>query len=553
MPAACGYPEGRSDPDIIATSILSRASEELLFDARQFAALSEELGRVLRLIRGAYPARASIHARDRYVAGQIVLEVEWPLYDAIRAARPSEAGGTGIVTGQSAFDDLNARLGGVGGMHTSGLAISGYLTLCLDELVNLPAASKAYSGLDGVRNAGPHELLEDGPDIDAVRDGDTWYVVFRNAWEDCLVGCINKELSYFTVTGDTVVAVESSQAAANPNFASLEKLVSWRSAAADPPCTAPGAGPTGGVAVGFGVYIGQNPVTSEIVVVSPLVGCSAYRAGVQAGDIVLAVDGKPGIEWAESEIRASMGAPVDGTEGEEVKLRVRHADGSEQDITVSSEMVAFPQRIRLDDTGMELLDGTVPGVIVNVLPLSQSRSERAGVVHDDLILAVNGEPTAGWTPREAADRIAAFGGDQFTMRVRHIDGVTEDVTLRPASEFCQLMIPALYMGEAYLNGMAAPAGSTIEAVQGGVTWGTATTGDAGHYEITVPEWMRESPPCSPDGPISFRMGDLLANESAAWPQATGLLELDLTFGSPSPTPTAGAALIPALRSRRVAL
>ena len=529
VPAAC-RPDAweRTDSDIIATDILSRESQDLLLDSEEFAALSGELERILQLIHDTYPATESIHAHYSHFPGQVVLGVESPLREAIQNAVASQPDAVGLVTGQATFDALNARLGGVRGVRLSPY-FSDYLLLCLDELVNADAATAAYSQVEGVQYAHLNGVGGDGPDIDALQNGDTWYVVFRDAWGDCPAGCMHSELMYFTVTGNEVVSVDAAQAATEPTLASLAELVGGPFSAI-PPTT-----PAGGLAGGrIGVYLGKNPVTAEIVIVSPLVDSPAYRAGVQPGDIILAVDGKSASDWAE----ADSGPPIEGPEGTEVTLKVRHGDGGEEDITITRQTIGFPQGIRVDNIGIELLAGTVPGVIVNVYPSYHTRADRAGIEHNDLILTVDGGSTAGWTASEAADRFAGFEGEQFTMTVRHIDGVTEDVTLRPASEFCPLVIPDSYWGVAYLNGDFAPAGSTIEAVQGGVTWGTTTTGDAGRYDITVPQWWRDSPPCSPDGPISFRMGDLLANESVDWSSGPPK-ELNLTFGSPPTlTPTA---------------
>jgi hypothetical protein len=56
-----------------------------IFDSQESAALSEELERVLGLIRSnAYPAAARIHARELYVAGQVLLTVEPPLKEAVQ-------------------------------------------------------------------------------------------------------------------------------------------------------------------------------------------------------------------------------------------------------------------------------------------------------------------------------------------------------------------------------------------------------------------------------------------------------------------------------------
>jgi hypothetical protein len=418
-PSACrSLSEGRSDATIIASGILSHESSELLFDSQEFAALSEELERVLSLIRNAYPATASIHARDPYVAGQVMLTVESPLKEAIQNAVSSQPGTTGFVTGQAAFDALTAQLGGVRGLRTDDLQKRGYVLLCLDDRVNVPPASVAYSGLEGVRNVGINWMGGDGPDIDALRDGDTWYVVFRDAWGDCPAGCTEGELYYFTVTDDTVMTVEPAQAAVDPKFASLARWVH------------------GDEIVGIGAYWGQNPVTGEFVIVAPLVDSPAQRAGVRPGDVILAFDGKPASGWTEDDFRARLG----GYEGTEVTLNLRHTDGSVEDISFVRAAVRYHAPAQAERIGVELLADTATGVIL-VNPTPNFPADPTVIRWGDLLLAVNGESTAGWTSIEAADRIDSIQGDHVTITVRHVEGEIEDITVSTRSEVAPIALP----------------------------------------------------------------------------------------------------------------
>jgi hypothetical protein len=504
------FSEGRSEATIIASGILSRESQQLLFDSQKFAALSEELERVLGLIRDAYPATASIHARDLYVAGQIALGVESPLKEAIQsaAARPDDAP---FVTGQADFDALNAQLGGVRGVRLSHYyEESSYLALCLDDRVNVVPASHAYLELEGVSSAYPNWFGGDGPDVDALRDGDTWYIVFRDAWGDCPAGCMEQELMNFTVTGDTVVAVESSQAEADPNFASLARWVD------------------GHEIVGIGVYRGQNPVTGEFVIVAPLVDSPAQRAGVRPGDVILAFDGKPTSGWTEDDFRARLG----GYEGTDVILSVRHSDGSLEDISFVRAAVPYHAPAQAERIGVEMLADTATGVIV-VNPTPNFPADPTVIRWGDLLLAVNGESTANWTAIEAADLIDSIQGDHVTLTVRHIEGGIEDITVSTRAELCPTVPIPVYKGVVYLNGDVAPAGSTVSAVQGGTALMTAIVGDGGRYELAL---VRNIPPCLSDDPVFFRWeghgavswDDLMADESVV-DLSPGPHELNLTF------------------------
>lgn len=505
------FPEGRSDAAIIATSILSRESEELLFDSEGFAALTSELEHILGLIRDAYPATASIHARDIYMPGQIIVNLETPLKEAIENVIAVQPDGAGLVTGQAAFDAINAQLGGVRALRLSHYFQStGSLVLCLDQRVNVVPASLVYRELDGIRYAEPNWAGGDGPDIGALRDGDTWYVVFRDAWGDCPAGCTGEELMYFTVTGNAIVPLEVTQAAADPNFASLARWVH------------------GHEIVGIGVYWEQNPVTGEFVIMSPLVDSPAQRAGIRPGDVILAFDGKPASGWTEDDFRARLG----GYEGTEVTLGVRHTDGSVEDISFVRGAVHYPMAVQAERIGVQLSADTPPGVLL-ISTDPNFRDDPAVIRPGDLLLAVNRESTAAWTATETADRIDSIPGEHVTLTLRHLDGAVEDITVSTRSELCPTVPIPIYNGVVYLDGDVAPAGSAVSAVQGGTALITAIVGDGGRYELPL---VRNIPPCLSDDPVFFRWeghgliswDDLMADESVA-DLSPGPHELNLTF------------------------
>jgi carboxyl-terminal processing protease len=67
--------------------------------------------------------------------------------------------------------------------------------------------------------------------------------------------------------------------------------------------------------------------------------------------------------------------------------------------------------------------------IVIVAPIKNSPAEAAGVQSGDVITAVNGESTQGWTVDQAVLKIRGPQGSQVTLSLRHPDGTTEDVTI----------------------------------------------------------------------------------------------------------------------------
>ncbi|GBD23147.1 Carboxy-terminal processing protease CtpB [bacterium HR29] len=69
------------------------------------------------------------------------------------------------------------------------------------------------------------------------------------------------------------------------------------------------------------------------------------------------------------------------------------------------------------------------GVIEIVAPFRDSPAERAGIRPGDIILAVDGEPTDGWTSVQAVQKIRGPAGTEVTLTVKHTDGTVEEITI----------------------------------------------------------------------------------------------------------------------------
>ncbi len=83
-----------------------------------------------------------------------------------------------------------------------------------------------------------------------------------------------------------------------------------------------------GTYVGIGAEV--NQIDGFLTIVTPMDDSPALEAGVQAGDIVLEIDG---VSTFEREVNDSINLLL-GEAGTPVDIRVRHLDGSEQDITI---------------------------------------------------------------------------------------------------------------------------------------------------------------------------------------------------------------------------
>lgn len=85
------------------------------------------------------------------------------------------------------------------------------------------------------------------------------------------------------------------------------------------------------------------------------------------------------------------------------------------------------------------LSGTFEGIgatvsqqgqdIVIIAPIRGSPAEAAGIRPGDVILAVDGESTRGWTVNQAVLKIRGPRGTKVTLTIRHADGTQEDITI----------------------------------------------------------------------------------------------------------------------------
>jgi carboxyl-terminal processing protease len=101
---------------------------------------------------------------------------------------------------------------------------------------------------------------------------------------------------------------------------------------------------------GIGAYIDIRD--DQTVIVAPIEGSPAERAGLRAGDVILAVNGESTDGWTIDDLRTA----VRGPKGTEVTLRLLHPDQSEPvDIVVVRDEVEVPSvtwRLLPDDVAL---------------------------------------------------------------------------------------------------------------------------------------------------------------------------------------------------------
>jgi carboxyl-terminal processing protease len=88
-----------------------------------------------------------------------------------------------------------------------------------------------------------------------------------------------------------------------------------------------------------------------IVIVRPLPDTPAERAGIEAGAIILEVDGEPAEGWSVQQAVTRIRGPL----GTEVTLKLRYRDGTEQEVTVERDEIAVSS-VSTDPIGGVLID-----------------------------------------------------------------------------------------------------------------------------------------------------------------------------------------------------
>ena len=106
-----------------------------------------------------------------------------------------------------------------------------------------------------------------------------------------------------------------------------------------------------------------------------------------------------------------------------------------------------------------------------------------------------------------------------------------DLNLPPSlslEQFCDPVFPGTYYGTVMIDGLPAPDGTTIWAVDSdGIVWASATT-SGGRYAFEVPMLMPVVPPCFGGGTLTLQADGASCQESPQW--AAGPQDLNLSCG-----------------------
>jgi carboxyl-terminal processing protease len=112
---------------------------------------------------------------------------------------------------------------------------------------------------------------------------------------------------------------------------------------------------------------------------------------------------------------------------------------SPEDLALGVDIIAGT----FEGIGAQVDQDPVTGQIVIVAPFRDSPAEKAGIRAGDVIQAVDGESTEGWSVADAVKRIRGAGGTDVTLTIAHSNGDVEDVVVTRST----IEIPTVYPAE----------------------------------------------------------------------------------------------------------
>jgi carboxyl-terminal processing protease len=250
---------------------------------------------------------------------------------------------------------------------------------------------------------------------------------------------------------------------------------------------------------GIGAQVDQNPLTGEIVIVTPFRGSPAEEAGLVPGDVILAVDGESTAGWtidqAVNRIRGEQGTPVE--------LTIRRADGSTEDVTIVRSTITIPT-VFVDEVRDE--DGTlIPELVyVEIQQFTEQtvrdlRNELQRIQdegYSGLILDLRRNPGGGLDSTIAVADLFLDEGVILTQEDR--DGNRTDFNARPGGEGVDIPMVVL-VGPGSASGSEVVAGALRDhgraTLIGENTFGKGSVNhlrplsNGGALYVTIARWL----------------------------------------------------------------
>jgi carboxyl-terminal processing protease len=178
-----------------------------------------------------------------------------------------------------------------------------------------------------------------------------------------------------------------------------------------------------GTYVGIGCEV--NIVDHHLTIISPMEGSPALEAGVLAGDIVLEIEGQTTFDKPVTEcIDMLMGQP-----GTPVKIKVRHVDGKEEDLSVIRRRIVTRTVRGLFRVGEDWSFCIDPAIGLSYVRITQFNEDTAGELRraldsvkgtglNGLILDLRDNPGGSLTTAVQVSDLFLDGGTVVSMRER---------------------------------------------------------------------------------------------------------------------------------------
>ena len=177
---------------------------------------------------------------------------------------------------------------------------------------------------------------------------------------------------------------------------------------------------------GIGATVASQ--NGQIVIVAPIEGTPAERAGLKAGDAILEVDGESTEGWSQEKAVLK----IRGDRGTSVKLKVRHSDGQEATLDIQRDEIKVQSVTTQPPTGA-LKDGSGADIsdlaYIHIREFSEPTKEQMQTALKDavssgkkgIILDLRNNP--GGLLRTTADIADEFlDGDKTILTERERDG-----------------------------------------------------------------------------------------------------------------------------------
>lgn len=180
----------------------------------------------------------------------------------------------------------------------------------------------------------------------------------------------------------------------------------------------------------------QEPAKNELIVGFVGKNSPAEIAGIEPGDTIVSMNGKPTQGW--DDFRERIGVSL----GAKVELEV-HRDGAPVILTVVPEELVVPAQ---DSTGSELKMGIGDigiypqnRVIVRLSPNAGSAAEKAGILKNDTILEINGKHIGRY--EDVVRQIDGSKGEKVEVTViRNSDTLTLPMVPVYSEEYKRYMV-----------------------------------------------------------------------------------------------------------------